>query len=319
MAGIAVAWEVCNPTVARCPATVSGKWDDTLQSIAVFALAHTRQPDVTPVLLSLLGEERLKIQRYFLILALGITEDPQAVPALLDALAYDNHDTVWQLANEGLSRIGLNAVPFLIESLRSKDDRLRAAAAQRLGTCYESPVALPALLEAVRDPDGSVRQAAASSLREFQDNRAVSALLLAMCDRDPEVRESAFMSLLYLDEVTGLSALLGLLKHPDLSVRRQAGRMCSPLYTLGVRTLLGGNAPEKHLRRQSAITEGRFTPPAHLSDVAKHLGDTEFPMPTSARRVCDFAAEALECIGTDEALAILARWKAISKEWFTGQ
>jgi len=94
--------------------------------------------------------------------ALGKIGNPQAVPALLQALKDKEWRVRWAAA-EALESIGdPQAVPALIQALKNEDLWVRQAAAGALGK-IGVPV-VPALMEALKDRDEDVRGAAARAL-----------------------------------------------------------------------------------------------------------------------------------------------------------
>jgi len=97
----------------------------------------------------------------------GIGQYKELVPALLDALA-DTDGGVRQLAAATLVKIGTDAVPPLVEALKSKDREKRANAAYVLGQLGEqAQEALPALARTLKDEDKEVRRRAAYALHNI--------------------------------------------------------------------------------------------------------------------------------------------------------
>ncbi len=82
------------------------------------------------------------------------------------------------------------ALPALTQALQDKDPSVRRAAALALGE-LQDPQALPALLHALRDEDAFVREAAARALGKLKDPQALPALLHALQDKNAIVRGAA--------------------------------------------------------------------------------------------------------------------------------
>jgi HEAT repeat protein len=103
--------------------------------------------------------------RQAIVKALGEIGDPQAVPALIDALK-DEDWRVREAAVEALRKIGPPALPALIEMLKDKREWVRQATVQALGEIGDSR-ATSALIRALGDKDEGVRQAAAEALSKL--------------------------------------------------------------------------------------------------------------------------------------------------------
>jgi HEAT repeat protein len=77
---------------------------------------------------------------------------------------------------EALGKLGdPQAVPALIQALGDSDSAVRAAAAEALGAIGD-PQAVPALIQALGDSDCDVRRAAAEALGKLGDPQAVPPL-----------------------------------------------------------------------------------------------------------------------------------------------
>jgi HEAT repeat protein len=126
--------------------------------------------DAAPALL-----EALKDPDYYLrspaARALGRVHPPadQAIPALRDVLVRDPVSFVAHSAAEGLACFGADAVPVLVEVLKSDRRAHRrhyaAAALGRIGP--QARDAIGPLQQALRDPDHEVRRLAAYALRRI--------------------------------------------------------------------------------------------------------------------------------------------------------
>jgi HEAT repeat protein len=92
---------------------------------------------------------------------------------------------------EALGKIGdPQAVPALMEALKDRDERCAPGGGGALGKIGD-PQAVPALMEALKDRDENVRRAAAEALGKIGDRQAVPALLEALKDRNEDVRQAA--------------------------------------------------------------------------------------------------------------------------------
>jgi HEAT repeat protein len=230
--------------------------------------------------------------------ALGHIGDPAGIPGLLDGLR-DVSQLVRGNAASALGSIGVQHPEFggdllapLVAALGDRDSGVRALAALALGrvaAALESPTlreeAIPALLNAFRDSSLNVRTNAAWALGRIGPD-AVPAMIHALRDEEMQVRSAAASVLKQIGERHGkttraVDALIAALNDVDETVRWYA------IGALGV------------------IRDPRAVP--HLVRI---LDDTHKPYPFDEMRICDIAAEALERIGTAEAVGVVRAWRA---------
>ena len=103
--------------------------------------------------------------------ALGAIGDPQAVPALIQALG-DSDSAVRRAAAEALGKLGdPQAIPALIQALGDSDRDVRRAAAEALGAIGD-PQAVPALIQALGDDWDDARRAARQAIRQIQTKQS---------------------------------------------------------------------------------------------------------------------------------------------------
>jgi HEAT repeat protein len=163
-----------------------------------------RKPEAVPVLMAELGYggdlagldlARARIVRDQAIYGLADIGPPAraAVPALMAALPSD-HDSI----GYALSNIGPDAVPALIKALASDDPRSRWFAAEALVRFdEEGRAAVPALLKLLKDKDPFVRSAATRALGQVGADvpELVAPLTAALKDEEPRVRKAAVQAL----------------------------------------------------------------------------------------------------------------------------
>jgi len=166
---------------------------------AAKALGQIGDPQATPALIQALQDKDRDVRRAAAE-ALGQIGDRQAIPALIEALK-DEDEGVRRAAAEALEKIGdPQATPALIQALQDKDRDVRRAAAKALGKIGDRQ-AVPALIEALKDEDEGVRRAAAEALEKIGPP-AVPALIQALRDEDRDVREAAAEALMRLTPVS---------------------------------------------------------------------------------------------------------------------
>ena len=150
--------------VRRFAATVLGQWESYVDPGSLVPLLT--DPDVGV---------RLRAAR-----ALGRMGDPQAVPALIEALGHSD-DLIAGEAADALALMGEAALQPLIEVLGNRDPHLRWHAAKALGQMGD-PRAADALIFALNDEDFGVRWLAAKGLATM-GSRAVVPLLRTLRTR----------------------------------------------------------------------------------------------------------------------------------------
>jgi HEAT repeat protein len=153
---------------------------------------------------------------------------------LLADFAADDPGTRLAAAREA-TRTGKEAVPGLIEALKSSDWRVRRTAADALeGIGPEAADAVPALMGAMKDEKTWVRGGAASALGKIGElaRPAIGLLVEAAGDPDEFLREDVMTALNALckkaeDEPQLLKAAVAASMHPDTgySVRRHTTKI----------------------------------------------------------------------------------------------
>ena len=151
-----------------------------------------------------------------------------AAPALLKALG-DQYDYVRVAAATSLSKLGTNALPFLMQEMRSSDALSRKRAAIGLGILH-GPRAMvtPPLLELVEDHDPGCRAQAIQSLATFNfpNPAIVAAFIAALKDPVMEVRLAAVQALAQArrQAAPAVSGLNACLDDPSSPIRESAAR-----------------------------------------------------------------------------------------------
>jgi HEAT repeat protein len=243
---------------------VAASGDFFLAFPAIDALAKIDDPEVLPVLVSLLDQEELQPAVVDALSALGDEDcvpalaglindgrgDVAAICATLERIAerYDKTigdgaliaDGVRQTINsDGVARIcagvqarreplrglvvvagwcGKAALPWLLSVLDAQDVQSEASTAiVRIGRD-----AVPALVECMRTGSRDTRLAAARLLGGIGDRRATAVLADTVASHDSEIVSAAVGALADIGDAEALDALLELFSHPDLMVRHSA-------------------------------------------------------------------------------------------------
>ena len=205
-------------------------------------------------------------------------KDRSALPGLLDMLG-DEHGYVRVAAAEALVEVAdASAIPALMIALNDEKPYMRVAAADALA-CIKDPAAVPGLLDALADKDRMIGVAAAEALGRIGSDEATPGLMEALRHDDPDVRRAAAEALGMIKDSRALPGLLEALHDPVGYVRRAAAE------ALGA---IGDDAAVPGLV-------------ARLADEGKEWWEEA--------RVCDIAAQALERIGSGQALAAVEDWR----------
>ena len=169
-----------------------GKADVRLR--AARALGRIRDPRAAEPLIRALGDKNGDI-RAEVLGVLGAILGPKSVKYMLAALGDNYVPKRWKRGNWSISKmaayrlvsIGKPAVVGLIGSLKSKDPKVRALAAEALGRIRDTSAAEPLIL-LLKDSRVEVRRKAGEALVLISSRKTLDAALAALQDKDPQVR-----------------------------------------------------------------------------------------------------------------------------------
>jgi HEAT repeat protein/DNA polymerase III delta prime subunit len=279
-----------------------------VRKMAVEALGRIGDPEAIPSLIEASRKDENWHVRSAASSVLGFLGDPRAIPPLLEALG----DEIWHVrsvAVEALEQIGDSATSSLLSALDDEDWRVRANAAMVLGWLRDS-VAVPGLLHILSDPNPEVRWRVADALGKIGDPEAIPLLLRTLYDEAEIVRINAFEALVRIGQ-RKISSLLGFLLDEDSTIRATTAFVLGYIAeSTAIPMLLEViNDEDGHVRSAAIEALGRIGDPIAVSHLVEHLQDETRPYPSIMLRVCDVAAEALEKIGTPEALTALEEWE----------
>lgn len=166
----------------------SSKWDQS-------TCDQLRQMgrDVLPSLFEFLHDKNWRIRRASVI-AIGVINDPAAVPDLLMALR-DRHPAVKSAAVESLRKSGKAAVPGLIALLDDADDYVRSRSVRLLGSIRDSR-AVPGLLQAFDKTPGYIdRNEIVDALFSIRDRAGLCDLVRKACAKRGDWWEAVYYKL----------------------------------------------------------------------------------------------------------------------------
>lgn len=127
--------------------------------------------------------------------------------------------TVGLAAGWALRRMGGDAVPGLLDVLRSAERHVRLDAIEWLGETGEAS-AVPGLLNALNDEDWRVRMGSAEALGKIGDKSAVPGLLEILLDSNDQVRRVTAEALGRIRDAAAVPALVNALRDENSEVRR---------------------------------------------------------------------------------------------------
>src|SRR6266404_6225351 len=207
---------------------------------------------------------------------------PDAVPALIRALKYQDSIDHSGNAFQALRVIGAPAIPALIEALKDRNEDVRLGALEVLqepnffeNTTQIRTSLVPILVEALKDPNPAIRRAAVANISCSGDEatRGYLALIEALKDQDPTVRSAADFRLCCILVTPGhpmgeaaIAHLGEALKNEDRNVRSFAVQALSRMAAtakpwLGAR-VEASKDPEEQVRSSVARALGSIEPGA---------------------------------------------------------
>jgi HEAT repeat protein len=201
------------------------------------------------------------------------------------------------------------AIAKLASALHDDETLVRWTAAEALATIGDT-TATPALLAALHDKSWTVRAAAVRALSEIDSDEAMPGLLETINDPNSFVRETTVAILGKVGNSAVAQQLLGALQDTDSFVRRAAARTLGQIADKAiVPDLLELLDDENDAVRWATIESlGKIGDPDAIPALVKKLQDAHKPA-LESKPMCDLAAEALQAIGTSEALAAIERWR----------
>ncbi len=126
--------------------------------------------------------------RFFIVTALGETDDPRAIPTLIEAFK----DNFWQIrsqAAEMVARMKFRALPALTAAIANESEDVRYWSVQALGMIGGE--AMNSLLNLLENPDKRMRLFTVKALGSLQNAEIIEPLIKAMGDTSWPVRVAA--------------------------------------------------------------------------------------------------------------------------------
>jgi HEAT repeat protein len=276
---------------------------------------------------------------------------PQDIETLIHHLQGENVQERQQAAIE-LSRLKNDyLIDPLLDALHDSDSTVRANIAIGLGF-NKAQDAVEPLITLLKDREDIVRERAASALAQIGDMRAIEPLIDALDDSgiwaknriiyvlgaskavqaveplivlldsdDISTQGVAAWALGAIGDLRAFDPLLGLLDDPNYSVRGNAafamGELGQEESIPHLIELLKDSSPEVRGKTAWALGNlGEMTGNTMMLDALYPLLEDYGEIVNESEHlfVCQYAAEALSQIGTDQALAAVEAWKPFARE-----
>ncbi|MCS7193108.1 MAG: HEAT repeat domain-containing protein [Armatimonadetes bacterium] len=199
--------------------------DPEVRSASAYALGNIgARFSIGPLSEVMANEKEEMPVRLAAAVALGQMGDEKGIQFLIEQLK-SSDEKLRSAAVEALRTIGKPATNFLIKAAQSKESLQRWGAVAALGETGD-PKAVPILLKALKDEDENVRAVAAASLGKLRYAEAAPELVLVLADKSERVQAHAEWA---LENIGGkaISAIMESAKKPTTKLRafRLLGRL----------------------------------------------------------------------------------------------
>jgi HEAT repeat protein len=226
----------------------------TVRSRAALALGKIGDPKTIQPLLAALNDREDEV-RIAACLALGMFRDPSTFDEITNVLLDDPKIEVRQAAARALGNTQHpGALPYLMEALHDSYwwyEREHAAGDLLAAIEKMGMAAVPPLIEALQDKEGTIRKFAAILLGKLGDPRAIAPLGMALYDLHHEVGRAASGALAGFG-VPAVDVLVEALSHPEMWIRIHAitalAAIKHPRIALILVEML--NDPEREVKKQ---------------------------------------------------------------------
>ncbi|MGQ9728627.1 MAG: HEAT repeat domain-containing protein [Candidatus Fervidibacter sp.] len=247
--------------------------DPEVRSACAYALGNIKAKFAIGPLQEVMGNEREEMPvRLAAAVALGQMGNEQGIKFLIDQLK-SSDEKIRASAVEALRMIGKPATRLLVEAAKSKDPLQRWGAVAALGETGD-PKAVPILLKALRDEDENVRAVAAASLGKLRYTRAAPQLVNALADKSKRVQAHAEWALENIGE-RAIPAIMEGAKRTAIRLRafrllgRLKAREAVPLLIAGLKN------PKPEVRTIAAWALGEIGDQRAVSALQRLLGDKD--------------------------------------------
>jgi len=248
--------------------------DAAQRATTVRALQQSPDPRALPGLIRCLHGDDWQLREEAAI-ALGRSRDRRATAALVETLRdYSGDHAVQELAAQALGEIGdPDAIPALLEAVEKGDESTHAAARQALARI---PGAIEAVNAALTSGSALRRRAAVDALPAIGGGSSVGAVAARLGDVNPDVRQAAARALGEIKAESAPAHLARALDDPDFEVRAEAAGAAGALPEESGYPLLTRALGDSHWHvRQRAVLGLRTQTISRLELLRMALADAE--------------------------------------------
>jgi len=161
--------------------------NDDVKYWAVRLLAKILKGNSVEILKKMMNTPQKEI-RYFIITALGETDDTRAIPTLLECFK-DNYWQIRQKAAEMVARMKFRAIPIISAAIMNESEDIRYWSVQALGMIGGE--AMETLLKLRTHPDKRMRLFAIKALGNLQSSDIIEPLINSLGDNSWPARTAA--------------------------------------------------------------------------------------------------------------------------------
>jgi HEAT repeat protein len=311
------------PTVRRAVAALDSP-DAEQQMAGVRSLADTDHPAARDALIQAL-KHPVKHIRVAAAIDYPNPKDPRIIPGLIEATQSGDFLQQWYPGREfnlrfSIERMGLAAIPILLDLLHDQKPLFRICAANALGRLREKG-ALKGLIDMLEDKNHHARSQSALALGSIGDKAAVPHLVQALGDEAEGVRAAAAEALGKIGH-NAVSKLVATLEDDFTKVRAAAAEALGQLkaYPAVNKLLEHLQQDSSEVRAAACLALGRIGDPAALTPLVEIFQDET----AQYHMIVKSAAQALGFLGDPGAVDVLRDylihrqsekgWKADAKD-----
>ncbi len=281
------------------------KGNDDVKYWTVRLIARILRGDAVEILKKLLNTPEKEI-RYFVVTALGETEDVRAVPTLIECFK----DNFWQIRQKACEMVALMkhaAVPFLEGVLGNESEDIRYWAVRSLGK-IGGTAAMRVLLEVKKHPNNRMRLFAIYALAEIGTDEVIDPLVESLGDPSWPVRNSAGNALNAMGK-TSMKPLIKAIGHENDDISFWAQKVLAQFGDKAVQTLIDSLADKSdaNMRKSAIVALGKIGTTASLKPLLEIIESLQV-------EECEYVVDALADIKNPELVERLLEYTATCKD-----
>lgn len=238
------------------------KGNDDVKYWTVRLIARILRGDAVEVLKKLLNTQEKEL-RYFIVTALGETEDVRVVPTLIECFK----DNFWQIRQKACEMVALMkqaAIPFLEAALSNESEDVRYWSVRAIGKIGGAP-AMRVLLEVKKHPNNRMRLFAIYALADIGTDEVIDPLVESLGDPSWPVRNTAGNSLNAMGK-TSMKPLIRAIGHENEDISFWAQKVLAQFGDKAVQTLIDSLADkaDANMRKSAIVALGKIGTTASL-------------------------------------------------------